>query len=184
MVDDGSTDDTAATARAAGAEVIRLPSNVGKLGAMLAGVRASTAEAVAFWDADALDMTAEHARALPRAYRSGRHAQVCGTLDSGPMNASRLATGQRVVSRRVLDEIPATCTGYAAETAINFLADRFGTTQEIPLPGLHYRTKAAKVGTVAGMKQGARMAAKMAGAFVALNATGGASCVLDGKGRA
>lgn len=38
VIDDGSTDDTAAQAAAAGADVLRLPDNLGKGGAVLAGV--------------------------------------------------------------------------------------------------------------------------------------------------
>jgi len=178
VVDDGSTDRTADRARAAGAEVVRLPENKGKTGAMLAGAITSKAPAIAFFDADALNMTPEHGRTLARAFHAGRFAQVCGVLDDGVLNTSRIATGQRIVDRRVLDAIPVNCQGYAAETAINAIADKIGPTQEVRLAGLKYRTKRDKVGTLQGTLQGARMAAEMAEAGVALAASGGTSCRL------
>ncbi len=53
VVDDGSPDDTAAAARAAGADqVIRLPVNRGKGAAVRAGVLAATGVSVVFTDAD------------------------------------------------------------------------------------------------------------------------------------
>ena len=52
VVDDGSTDDTAARAEAAGARVIRLPANRGKGAAVRAGMLAATGRAVAFTDVD------------------------------------------------------------------------------------------------------------------------------------
>jgi glucosyl-3-phosphoglycerate synthase len=55
VVDDGSTDRTAAVARAAGATVHRLPRSGGKGRAMLAGAGVATGDVVVFLDADVLD---------------------------------------------------------------------------------------------------------------------------------
>ena len=52
VVDDGSSDGTAREAEAAGARVVRLPSNRGKGAAVRAGVLASCGRCVAFTDAD------------------------------------------------------------------------------------------------------------------------------------
>jgi putative flippase GtrA len=52
VVDDGSTDGTAAAASAAGAEVVRLPANRGKGGAVRAGMLAARGRTVAYTDAD------------------------------------------------------------------------------------------------------------------------------------
>ncbi len=52
VVDDGSTDATAAVATAAGARVVRLEANRGKGAAVRAGVLASVGRCVAFIDAD------------------------------------------------------------------------------------------------------------------------------------
>jgi GT2 family glycosyltransferase len=52
VVDDGSTDASAAIAVAAGARVVRQPANGGQAAARNAGVRATTADVVLFVDAD------------------------------------------------------------------------------------------------------------------------------------
>ena len=59
VVDDGSTDATAAAARAAGARVVRLAPGGGKGQAMRAGLDASLGEIVVFLDAD-VQNTSEH----------------------------------------------------------------------------------------------------------------------------
>jgi glycosyltransferase involved in cell wall biosynthesis len=64
VVDDGSTDETAARAEAAGAEVVRLAQNVGKGGAVAAGLaRADEADVVLLLDSD-LGPTAAAAAAI------------------------------------------------------------------------------------------------------------------------
>lgn len=66
VVDDASTDDTAGAARTAGAEVLRLPTNRGKGGAVRAGVEASPdADVILLVDADLQETAAEVARLLP-----------------------------------------------------------------------------------------------------------------------
>jgi glucosyl-3-phosphoglycerate synthase len=55
VVDDGSTDRTAAVARRAGATVHRLPRSGGKGRAMLAGAEVASGDVVVFLDADVLD---------------------------------------------------------------------------------------------------------------------------------
>jgi glycosyltransferase involved in cell wall biosynthesis len=52
VVDDGSTDDTAAIAQAAGAKVLSRPYSMGNGAAIKAGTRAATGEVLVFMDAD------------------------------------------------------------------------------------------------------------------------------------
>jgi len=52
VVDDGSSDDTAVKAEAAGARVIRLPMNMGVLKAIEAGLREATGDIMVMLDAD------------------------------------------------------------------------------------------------------------------------------------
>ena len=52
VVDDGSTDDTAALAQAAGARVVRHPVSLGNGAAVKSGARAATGEVLVFMDAD------------------------------------------------------------------------------------------------------------------------------------
>lgn len=82
VVDDGSTDDTAPAARAAGADVLRLPSNRGKGGAVLAGVDAvPDADVFLLVDAD-LAATAGAADALLDAVLGGDADLAIGVLPS------------------------------------------------------------------------------------------------------
>lgn len=59
VVDDGSTDDTAAVAERAGARVLRLSPNRGKGHALRAGIHAARGEVLVFIDADGQDDPAE-----------------------------------------------------------------------------------------------------------------------------
>src|SRR5690349_14230478 len=59
VVDDGSSDDTAERARAAGATVISLAKNSGKAAAMSRGVNAARNEIIFFADADLIGLTPE-----------------------------------------------------------------------------------------------------------------------------
>jgi glycosyltransferase involved in cell wall biosynthesis len=80
VVDDGSADGTAATARAAGARVVRLETNVGKGGAVTAGVAASPdADVFLLVDAD-VGATATAARALLDPVRAGTADMTVGVL--------------------------------------------------------------------------------------------------------
>ncbi|HEX7276497.1 MAG TPA: glycosyltransferase, partial [Acidimicrobiales bacterium] len=82
VVDDGSTDDTAAVAVAAGAWVVRLPANVGKGGAVAAGVGTSSeTDVYLLVDAD-VGVTATAAGALLEPVLAGRADVVIGVLPS------------------------------------------------------------------------------------------------------
>src|SRR5690606_6059283 len=65
VIDDGSTDGTAAEAAAAGAEVFRLPRNGGKGAAVLYGARFARAPYLALVDADLGESAVELERLLP-----------------------------------------------------------------------------------------------------------------------
>lgn len=70
VVDDGSTDQTAAKARAAGAEVVSLPRRLGKAAAVAAGLRALEAQICLLLDAD-LEASARHAPELIKPIEAG-----------------------------------------------------------------------------------------------------------------
>ncbi|MGH9209714.1 MAG: glycosyltransferase, partial [Acidimicrobiales bacterium] len=83
VVDDGSTDRTAAEALAAGAEVLRLPSNRGKSGAVAAGVAACpAADVFLLIDAD-LGGTAAAADRLLEPVLADQADLVVGVLPAG-----------------------------------------------------------------------------------------------------
>lgn len=181
VVDDGSTDETAREAENAGAEVLRLSPNRGKAEAMLAGIKTSDAEAFGFFDADLIGFRPEHARLLADHFALG-FDQVCGLRDYGALNAMQavtpVMTGERIVRRWIVDELPKTCwRGYAIESAINFLVDQNGgSTCLVPMPGVTIRNKTQKVGVVEGWIRHFRMARQMRDAHRSLRETNGQAC--------
>ncbi len=91
VVDDGSTDETAARARAAGAEVIRLPENRGLGAAVRVGLAAAMdrgAAAVAFCDADG-EYPPEELEALVAPVLAGQADYVAGSRFLGEIHHMR-----------------------------------------------------------------------------------------------
>jgi glycosyltransferase involved in cell wall biosynthesis len=148
VVDDGSTDATAARAREAGAEVLRLEVNSGKGAALRAGLSrllSTPATHVAFLDADA-QHDPEDLPALLAAARDGDEfvigSRMARPQDTPPVRyrtneiGSRILTrmtgheiedgqsGYRVVSTRVLRELDLKSNGYLIETEMLLKAAR------------------------------------------------------------
>ncbi len=141
VIDDGSKDDTATLARAAGAEVIVLPTNVGKGDALQIGLEAIRAEAdiVLLLDADLGD-SASDARLLlepvvagdadmtiallPRPAGSGGFGLVKGLARAGiallghGFEAGAPLSGQRALNRRAWEAAEPFAAGYGAEVAL------------------------------------------------------------------
>lgn len=169
VINDGSKDDTAAVATRAGATVISMNPNGGKGNAMLAGLRTTTSEHVGFFDADLYGLKPEHVEAMVAAAAQG-FDMVCGLRDYGLLlNPWQLIgpviTGERIVTRRLLDQIPMSCwSGYAIETAMNDAVRRTrGHTACLMLPGVTIRNKVQKDG---GFLNGLWGHIKMAGEII------------------
>lgn len=166
VVDDGSSDDTAAVAKAHGATVLSLPKNVGKGQAMLAGITAcGFADRVMFLDADLVGLTAEHVRTLLDALDQkpnvgmavGLRDHKARTLPSDSPErkayaaASRnmpLITGERVVRREVLRAVPREAwDGFGIETWLNHVcASMDYDIASVVLDGLYIVSKWEKDG--------------------------------------
>jgi glycosyltransferase involved in cell wall biosynthesis len=165
VVDDGSTDETAELALAAGAKVIRRDGDGhgSKAAAMEEGVEASDAEAFLFCDADCLGLTAAHLDDVCRPFVEGRAAMSLGWFDYGLWNPLVLrfapTSGERVIPRWVWDSVPAAKRqGYDIEIMINevIAEGRLPTTVRI-MPGVTHRTKRDKYGRRRGMRETWRM---------------------------
>lgn len=160
VVDDGSTDETAAIAEAAGARVVRRPPHEGgsKAHALEAGVAASDAESFLFVDADCLGLTAAHLDQICEPYVEGRAVMSLGWFDYGMWNpaVNRFAptTGQRIIPRWVWDAIPPQKReGYTIEWFINeVIAEGRLPTVSRTMKGVTHRTKRDKLGPVRGWK--------------------------------
>ncbi|MGH9164433.1 MAG: glycosyltransferase family 2 protein, partial [Acidimicrobiales bacterium] len=164
VVDDGSTDATAALASAAGARVVHRPGGAGsKALAMQAGVEASDAEAILFVDADLVGLTSAHLDALCAPYLDGRATMSFGIFDYGIWNGLVLrfppTSGERLIPRWVFEAVPpAKRDGYLIEIMINEVV----TEARLPIAarvmaGVTHRTKRDKFGRVEGYRRTWRM---------------------------
>jgi glycosyltransferase involved in cell wall biosynthesis len=163
VVDDASTDTTAAVAEGAGADVLRLPANLGKGAALEAGLQAvQAADVVLLLDADLGD-TASAAAALlapvvsgeadmavailPRPAGSGGFGLVkrlagrgIARLGGGFASAAPLS-GQRALGRAAVAAVRPLAFGYGAEVAMTVRALRAGLrVVEVPADMAHRAT--------------------------------------------
>lgn len=159
VVSDGSTDGTAQAAQNAGARVIRLAVNVGKGGAMMAGVKSTEAEILLFLDADLIGLTSEHILDLLKPVCAGRAEMTIGIFEDGRL-ATDLAqfiapylSGQRAVRRSLFARLPdLDMTRFGVEVALT----KFVKTEGIPvevveLKEMSHIMKEEKLGLVKGV---------------------------------
>jgi glycosyltransferase involved in cell wall biosynthesis len=160
VVDDGSSDGTAAEAARAGAVVLsRLLGEPGsKARALALGVAASTAPVLVFFDADILDAGPGHFEALAAPVLDEAAWLSCGMISYGRLRDPlflRLPpiTGLRAIRREVFEAIPdSRRNGFQIEIMINEVIARGGLASTIQvLPGLRHRSKVQKVGWRRGL---------------------------------
>lgn len=157
VVDDGSKDNTAIEAKRAGGDVFRMHKNGGKSRAMMAGLEHTTADPIAFFDADLVGFRPDHVRQLAH-LADLEYDMVCGLRDYGilgnPLHLGMpLITGERFVKRVVLAAIPKDCwDGYDIETGMNHACKLVGAKTAVTLlRGLQIRRKSDKNGFIKGM---------------------------------
>lgn len=136
VVSDGSEDRTALRAKRCGAKVIELAENVGKGGAMKAGVDAVTADVLLFIDADLLGLTQRHINQLLDPIYDGTADMTVGVFEEGRLAtdlAQKIApflSGQRAVKRALFSAIPEVeHSRYGVEMALSRYADK----QDLPV---------------------------------------------------
>lgn len=164
VVDDGSPDGTADEAEAAGAEVIRHQTNLGKGAALntgLASIRGRSFAALALADSDLGASAAEFARLIPdvlqgragmtiarfpRAKRRGGFGlakNLCRLglfLFTGQWFASPMS-GQRVLASSYLERFSAFAPGWGCEPALTIDLHRLGARiLEVPVEMTHAET--------------------------------------------
>ncbi len=187
VVDDGSADDTAGAAAAAGAEVLRLPVNGGKGAALAAGVRAALgrgAGVVLLLDADLVGLTLGHVATLLGPVVEGRAVMRCGLVDHGPLGnpihrALPCLSGQRAVAAEVFGRVaPGLAGGYRVEVGLNHAATCAGAWDVVTLPGLGAHGKAAK--EAGGAEGGVRHARMLREVLLAWGESARTACVVRG----
>ena len=164
VVDDGSTDATAAVAEAAGATVIRHPHNRGKMAAVktiFEQARQMNADALVLLDGDSQHDPAEVdalvepilkgdadmvvgsrfagvRSVIPRWRVAGQHALTMATNIGSGLHLTDTESGYRAFSRRALEEMRFRGRGFALEASTQFQAKARGwRVVEVPIR-VHY----------------------------------------------
>lgn len=112
VVDDGSTDQTAFVAEAAGALVLRLSENRGKSAALAYGLAHVQTPYVLMLDADLVGLKPQHLLAMLEPVRSGKLDMAIGVFKSGGLmtdfgnRATPYLSGQRACSTAWLKSVP------------------------------------------------------------------------------
>ncbi len=169
VIDDGSTDATADVAAKAGAEVLRLPENRGKGGAVAAGARSRRERVLLLIDADLTGLRPRHLRALARPVLEGRADMTRGVFVGGRWRtamAQRLVpvlNGQRALLREGLLAVEdLDDSRYGVEVAITEHARHAGwRTLDVPLRGVSQVMKEEKRGALRGAGVRLRMYAEI-----------------------
>lgn len=161
VVDDASTDNTAELARAAGARVFSLPENSGKGAALTFGASRVKSQIIALLDAD-LGETAGDARllmlpvlegmadmtiaAFPPPRKKGGFGLVKGLAARGIKHHTGLKlnsplSGQRVMTRQVMEKVLPFASGYGVEVALTIKVAAMGfRIMEVPVQMFHAET--------------------------------------------
>jgi glycosyltransferase involved in cell wall biosynthesis len=158
VVSDGSTDETAARARAAGAEVLELAENLGKGAAIKAGIERVDADVVLFLDADLIGLTPDHVSTLLDPVLSGESEMAIGVFDGG-RTATDLAqaiapylSGQRALRRDLLaglDDLDG--AGFGVELALTqYVRRQRYRIKAVGLKDMTHQMKEEKRGLVRG----------------------------------
>ncbi|HYE83881.1 MAG TPA: glycosyltransferase family 2 protein [Clostridia bacterium] len=165
VVSDGSTDRTAAIARECGADVVELAENVGKGGAIKAGVNACGTEMILFLDADLIGLTEKHVLDLIEPVISNKADMTIGIFRNGRMvtdlaqKVTPHLSGQRAIKKSVIDRIPnIDIMRYGVEVALTRYVEKISIrVQEVDLPDMTHVTKEEKLGLIKGVQARLKM---------------------------
>jgi glycosyltransferase involved in cell wall biosynthesis len=169
VVDDGSTDGTAAVAGAAGASVVSARPGGDKGRALDLGVAATDADILVFFDADISGALPFHFEVLAAPVLRGDAVLSCGLLDYGRKSGLFLRlppiTGLRALRREVFAAVPAERrNGFRIEIMINEVVARRRLPSAIRvLAGLSHRSKIEKVGWRRGLPSHLAMTGELVG---------------------
>jgi len=172
VVDDGSTDATAAVAAQYGARCLRLPTNQGKGAALQHGITHADAEVVFLADADirALDHDTIHALVAPVAagevdmFVAMRHRSIYRLRTV--LWFLPLLGGERAVSTKLWHGVPDRYKHrFKIEAALNFYSVHHGRGLRYRVFPIRQTPKECKHGLVRGLTARARMAGNVAAAI-------------------
>lgn len=159
VVSDGSEDTTAEKAQKAGARVIELPENMGKGGAMMAGVERAQFDIILFLDADLIGLTSPHVKSMIDPVISGEVEMSIGIFEKGRL-ATDLAqvvapylSGQRALRKELLKAVQnIEDSGFGVEvTLTKYAHDHHIKMKEVELTGMTHIMKEEKMGLTKGL---------------------------------
>jgi glycosyltransferase involved in cell wall biosynthesis len=165
VVSDGSTDRTAEIAKKCGAEVIELNENIGKGGAIKAGINECGTEVILFLDADLIGLTKKHVLDLIEPVISDKADMTIGIFKNGRMvtdlaqKVTPYLSGQRAIKKSIIDRIPnMDITRYGVEVALTKYVDKSSArVLEVDLPDMTHITKEEKLGIIKGVQARIKM---------------------------
>lgn len=158
VVDDGSTDGTAAVAEATGAQVLSLGDNRGKAQAMEAGVESATSDVILFLDADLIGLTHEHIDRIIGPVIDGSHDMHVG-VHARPsfwlnkfLRVFPIIGGERAVRVSLWQSVPRDYKKrFQIEVALNYFSKQAGRGMSFEIiRGLGRVIKEKKYGVVRG----------------------------------
>jgi polyprenyl-phospho-N-acetylgalactosaminyl synthase len=169
VVDDGSTDDTAARVKTTSANLISLQKNSGKATAMAKGVECARHETIFFLDADLRGLTTEIIDALISPVVGGDVDMMVAIRDRRQLLLNNIVYfapilgGERVLTKTLWNKVPSWCIkSFQIEIALNYFSKRAGATMGFALmPGLTHVKKEAKRTFWPGVRARASMYAEL-----------------------
>jgi glycosyltransferase involved in cell wall biosynthesis len=159
VVSDGSTDETVDVAKSFGVEVVELEENIGKGGAMKAGVERTLADIVLFLDADLIGLTPSHVLSLLKPVIKNEAEMSIGIFEKGRIAtdlAQKMApflSGQRAIRRALLDQVcDMEIARFGVEVALHhFVENNNIKVKEVLLTDMSHVMKEEKLGVWKGM---------------------------------
>jgi polyprenyl-phospho-N-acetylgalactosaminyl synthase len=176
VVDDASTDATSGRAREAGALVIRLAENLGKAGAMEAGVLAAKSDILLFLDADVIGYTPEKISRIIDPVLSGKREMYVAVRARRTIFLNRLLRifpilgGERALTRSLWNAVPKERRkGFEIEIALNYASKQTEKGMGFELIyGLRHIIKEKKYGFFVGFYRRLKMIVQVSRVSIAV----------------
>ena len=158
VVSDGSTDNTVPEAMNQDVLVINLEENLGKGGALSAGLQYLQEEIVLFLDADLIGLTEQHIISLISPVIHGQVDMTVGIFENGRLATdmaqviSPYLSGQRCIRKDWLDQIEdLAVSGFGVEALLtNFANQQKLKVNYVHLPKMSHIMKEEKLGLLKG----------------------------------
>jgi glycosyltransferase involved in cell wall biosynthesis len=158
VVSDGSTDNTVQEAMNQDVLVINLEENLGKGGALSAGLQYLQEEIVLFLDADLIGLTEQHIISLISPVIHGQADMTVGIFENGRLATdmaqviSPYLSGQRCIRKDWLDQIEdLAVSGFGVEALLtNFANQQKLKVNYVHLPKMSHIMKEEKLGLLKG----------------------------------